>query len=123
MSANWKGHEEISASYWTEVVNNRRDGLTFEIDIKYAWDLFVRQRRRCALSGLPIQFEDTQRPDVPRTASLDRKDSSLNYTRDNVQWVHRDLNWMKNKFPQDYFIKMCCEVADFSRALSGSNTP
>lgn len=67
------------------------------------------QERRCALTDIelvmPERFGDA------RTASLDRIDSSGSYRIGNVQWVHKDVNRMKNDFDQDYFVKMCRLVA------------
>ena len=40
-------------------------------------------------------------------ASLDRIDSSKGYIEGNVQWVHQNINMMKNKFDNQYFIEMC----------------
>jgi peroxiredoxin family protein len=41
------------------------------------------------------------------TASLDRKDSSKGYTKDNIQWIHKDLQKMKMDMPEDKFINWC----------------
>lgn len=40
-----------------------------------------------------------------------RKNSSLGYTTENVQWVHKDINRMKSDFSDNYFIEMCSNVA------------
>lgn len=48
-------------------------------------------------------------------ASLDRIDSNMDYQEENVQWLHKDINMMKQQFDQDYFIQMCCAVADHYR--------
>ena len=45
------------------------------------------------------------------TASLDRKDSSLGYTLDNIQWVHRTVNKIKLDLQQDEFVEWCKRVA------------
>ena len=45
------------------------------------------------------------------TASLDRKNSSLDYTKDNIQWVHKDVNYMKMSLSEKYFIKLCKLIA------------
>ncbi len=50
---------------------------------------------------------DFIRRDSGVSASIDRIDSSKEYTIDNVQLVHKDVNLMKNHFNQDYFINMC----------------
>lgn len=46
------------------------------------------------------------------TASLDRIDSSKPYIIDNIQWVHKDINFMKRTYSHDYFIKLCKLVAN-----------
>ena len=46
------------------------------------------------------------------TASLDRIDSKKGYIKGNLQWVHKDLNIMKNSYPNQYFIEMCKKVAN-----------
>jgi len=109
-----KGHGSLSGEYWSIVKNGANSrNLEFNITIKYAWDLFLKQDKKCALSDLDIEFEpncvhnkkiDNRRK---RTASLDRIDSSKGYVEGNVQWVHKDVNLMKNRFNEDYFIKIC----------------
>jgi hypothetical protein len=78
-----------------------------EITIKQAWELFEAQNRRCSLTGLPLYFGGRN----GTTASLDRIDSSLGYLISNVQWIHKDVNRMKNHFDQDYFIDICKRIA------------
>lgn len=46
------------------------------IDIKFAWELYVKQEKKCALSGLPIVFAISNKKSSETTASLDRIDSS-----------------------------------------------
>lgn len=103
---NWKGFQELSGHHWRHIQIHAKDrNLSFKVSIKYAWELFEKQDRQCALSGLPIEFGRIRYKE--QTASLDRIDSSKGYVRGNVQWIHKDVNWMKTKFPQDYFIKLC----------------
>ena len=80
-------------------------GFAFGVDAEYLWDLFQRQGGLCALSGLALRLG--KRP----TASLDRIDSALGYVSGNVQWVHKDLNRMKQALPQGTFIWWCQQVA------------
>lgn len=42
-----------------------------------------------------------------QTASLDRINSSIGYTIDNVQWVHKKINMMKMDLSQEEFINYC----------------
>ena len=75
--------------------------------MEYAWDLFLKQNRQCALTGLPL----TIAMHGNGNASLDRIDSLLGYEEGNVQWVHKHINLMKNALDENYFIKMCSLVA------------
>ena len=70
--------------------------------------MYIKQDKKCALTGVPISFEKTE---LGYSASIDRIDSKKEYDLDNVQLVHKDVNLMKNRFDQDYFISMCKLVA------------
>lgn len=48
---------------------------------------------------------------VPQTASVDRIDSTKGYTPDNVQWVDKRINFMKQHFSQVEFVELCCLVS------------
>lgn len=103
----WKSYQDIPADFWYNIVNGARQrGIKFYISIEYAWNLFLNQKRKCKLSNLELSFSKEK-----RTASLDRIDSSKDYIENNVQWIHKDINLMKNKFPQKDFIEICKLVA------------
>ena len=109
----WQGIGEISGNWWhahvsREFAQTSRSKVEISIDKEFAWELFVRQERRCALTGLALTIHNR----FPHnTASLDRIDSSKGYLPDNVQWVHKDVNMMKRTYDQDYFIRLCKLVA------------
>lgn len=77
--------------------------------IQDAWDLFLIQNRRCALSGALLEFPANGRE--KGTASLDRIDSGKGYVPGNVQWVHKRVNIMKNVVEQEEFLKWCSRIA------------
>lgn len=110
----WRGYEEISGQVWNQIVRGAdgskgRRAIPFNLTIEQVWDLYEQQGRLCALSGLPIYF--AARFNDSQTASLDRIDSSKGYVIDNVQWVHKDINKMKNSYDQNYFVSLCKAVA------------
>lgn len=112
--ARWTGCGEISGFYWTHLQQGARErSIPFEITIKYAWRLFLRQRRKRALSGREIAFKrfGASRAVFKDTASLDRINSDKGYVKRNVQWLHKDINRLKNNYRQQEFIVMCKEVA------------
>jgi hypothetical protein len=78
--------------------------------MKYLWELYLHQDKKCALTGLYIEMklkDDMAYDGYRQIASLDRIDSKLGYCIGNIQWVHKDVNIMKNKFNQDYFLQIC----------------
>ena len=110
----WKGYQDIPNSWFLRF--KRYSKIEFQLQIQDVWDLFLGQNKKCALSNLPISFENELRrgekySGVSCTASIDRIDSSKGYVKGNVQLVHKDVNIMKNAFNQDYFVQMCKLIA------------
>lgn len=113
----WTGVGDMSGDYWyshivrsASGVKGKRRVLDLFIDKEYAWNLFLKQNRKCALSGIDLKFPSKSK-DKSYTVSLDRIDSSEGYIEGNVQWVHKDVNFMKNKFNNKYFIEICKKIA------------
>lgn len=109
----YKDYKNIHGSYWNSLKKGAdKRNLDFNITIKYAWKLFEKQNRTCALTGVDIHLEINYhiKKDI-QTASLDRIDPTKGYIRGNVQWIHKNLNWMKMDFQQEEFIKICNQVA------------
>lgn len=111
----WKGHKEISSRFFKSIVYNAKArNLTVTLTIQEIWDLFLKQNRQCALSGLPLVFS-ANHGRVQGTASLDRIDSTKGYVKGNVQWVHVTVNNMKWDVPQDQFLSMCRLITKHNR--------
>lgn len=117
----YKGYEELSGTRWSSYqVGAQRRGFEFNITIEYAWELFLKQERRCALSGVPIDF-DMSLDNLRKTghqgglASLDRIDSKQGYIEGNVQWVHKDVNKMKMELPQERFLEMVKQISKYKQ--------
>jgi hypothetical protein len=104
----WRGYKEISGSFFGQIKNgaNKRN-IDFQITIEQIYDLYLLQNKKCALSGVDLFLGNDTRRNSKTNASLDRINSSKIYTIDNVQWVHKDINKMKNNLPEDKFISWC----------------
>lgn len=99
-SSNWQGYEDIGKTEYNAIKNSALSrNLFFDLSIKYLWELYIQQNKRCYLSGLQIGFYGCKK----RTASLDRLNSKLGYTIDNCKWVHKDVNMIKQEYDLDYF--------------------
>jgi hypothetical protein len=84
--------------------------ITIE-DLKNQWEL---QNGICEFTGLKLTLSSyTKISKNPiYTASLDRIDSSKGYTCDNIRWVSRAINWMKNDMPDDMVWELCKIISD-----------
>jgi len=106
------GYKDIPGSWFRRYLN-RSNRFEFNITIEEIYDLWIKQNKKCALSGIDIGFENTNQNTygLVCTASLDRIDSKKGYILDNIQLVHKDINMMKKEYNQDYFINLCKLVA------------
>lgn len=108
----YKGIGELGSTFFSAIRRGaEKRGLEFNISKQFAWDLIVKQEFRCALSGIPITLTRKTHNSSPAyslfNASIDRIDSTKGYTESNVQWVHKDINMMKQSYSQEYFIELC----------------
>ena len=109
----WTGIEEISGTFLYRIKRNAEvRGLNYNLSPEFLWNLYLKQQRKCALTGLPITFsKDTTKTG---SASLDRIDNDKGYENNNVQWVHKDINKMRMEFTIKYFIQMCKLVTKYN---------
>lgn len=127
---NFRGTGNLTRDYWRTMLDgtdrgpfhSRRPAVPCTITIQMAWDRFLGQRGRCALTGLELDFAHTtgrtkilpggcrKAVYVRGSASLDRIDSSRGYIPGNVQWVHKDVNLMKWELSEDEFKRWCALV-------------
>ncbi len=101
---NWLGYGNISGHNWSVISRGAKArGIGFYISIEFAWSLFIQQRGRCTITGLPLKLHHN------RTASVDRIDRLLPYTEDNIRWVHKDINRCLRKERNDTTMYKWCE--------------
>lgn len=98
--------KDVSGGFFGRMVNGaKKRNLEVSISPEDIYNLFVKQDRKCALSGIDLTLGIIV--NKSSTASIDRIDSSKGYIIGNIQIVHKDINKMKMDFNQDYFINMC----------------
>jgi hypothetical protein len=110
----WTGVGEMPGKFWN-VLTFRAKNRNLELNItkEYLWKLFLKQNRKCALTGEPLKFCSGW-SSHNGTASVDRIDSNKGYIKGNVQWVHQDVNFMKQDFSMDYFLELCRKVCRYT---------
>lgn len=105
---------DISGLAWRHIVGSAKSrNIKVNITQREAWELFKRQNGKCALTGQDLCFKLYDRKEHGKdiysegTASLDRIDSTQGYSIENCQWVHKDVNWLKNRFSQERLFQLC----------------
>jgi hypothetical protein len=126
-NAKWKGYKEVPGSFINRITSrSKKSNREVKINAEDIYDLWIKQDKKCSLSGLPIDFTNTNPGSINRkeskydlicTASPDRIDSNKGYTKDNVQLVHKDVNMIKKEYDQDYFLKLCQLITENSKYL------
>jgi len=100
----WTGYGLISGKRFYRIKKGAEQrNIPFELDIQTLNERLKQNGFTCSLSGVELNKE---------TWSLDRIDSQKGYTLDNIQYVHKDINRMKNKYSENYFIEMCKKVSE-----------
>ena len=81
---------------------------TQRVTSEFLSQLIAKQEYRCALSGVTL---------TPDTAALDHVipySEGGKHTRDNVQWVHEEVNRMKGQMSTREFKEWCRRVAGWT---------
>ena len=106
------GYKELSGTHYFHIKNGAtKRNISFEVSAEYLYKLWVQQDCTCALTGLPIYLTNKIKNNNPDwssiTASVDRKDSSKGYTEENVWWVHKEVNRLKNNYSIQELVYWC----------------
>ena len=109
---NRTGYKSLGGTFWYTIKAGAEiRGIPFLITAEQAYNLYINQDKKCALTGVDILLVENYRDDyLLNTASLDRIDSNKGYTIDNIQWVHKIINIMKNKLSMEEFREWCQKV-------------
>lgn len=114
-TSKFKSVGDLTGAKWRVIARGAKSrNLEFTITQEYAWELFIKQSRRCALTGvllyMPSRYSINKHNKNSTScvkASLDRIDSSLGYIPGNVQWVSWNQNKMKQNLSEDVFLREC----------------
>jgi len=101
----------------------RAKELNIELTIEDIHELYNKQKGLCAISGLKMThetyaFKDKEHIINRLNISIDRINSSLGYTKDNVQLLAAIVNRMKTDLPDSEFIKICSIITDNNNKMT-----
>lgn len=115
-SSRWTGSKFFTGAFISNIkVAAKKRNLEYSLTNKYLDYLFLKQDKKCFLTGLPLFTRDCNKKINKQplyVASLDRINNSIGYIEGNVQFVHKHINIMKREHSQEYFIEMCKLVAN-----------
>jgi hypothetical protein len=88
--------------------NNKRNNLPFNITADYLYNLFKKQDKKCAISGLKMNI--TKRD--PYMLSIDKIIPSKGYVEGNVQWTCWAVNRAKGDMSLDELLTICKAIVE-----------
>lgn len=91
--------------------NAEKRNIKFYISIYDIENQYEKQNKTCALSGEELFFNQRI---TKGNASVDRIDSNKDYTINNIQIVHKDINSAKFTKSNIDFITLCKKVAKYN---------
>lgn len=91
----------------------KRRSIPVEITKDDMLEQFNKQNQLCALTGIKLEIYLERDLYTSTTASLDRIDNTKGYLKDNIQWVHKKINALKNDFEQSEFLNWCKLITDY----------
>lgn len=102
----------LTDTFWGKIRDGaKKRNLDFNLTKEEAYALFLAQNGKCKFTGLELTFNSST-VKTDGTASLDRINSKLGYSIDNIQWVHKKINQIKMDLPDNEFVFLCHLIAE-----------
>jgi len=95
---------------------NKNKNCQVNITLKYLKDLWNSQDGKCIYTGIDLFHRDlpiNKNKKLVEIASLDRINSHMGYTENNVQFVNIMANWAKKDLSHDEMVIFCKSIALF----------
>lgn len=109
-------HSDIPSRYIHSIIRSAKNrNIEYSVSLDYLWEAFRKQDRKCAISGVYIDFPKVGQKQTEQTASIDRIDSDLGYIEGNIWWVHKKINTMKWDLKLKEFLEICKIVSENNR--------
>lgn len=107
---------EIKGWFIGKIARNAKSrSMEFTVTAEYLYKILQKQNGICPYSGELLTFANSEKERKYQTASLDRIDSSLGYVENNVQWVHKRVNSMKNDMSENEFIEFVVKIFNHTK--------
>lgn len=112
----YKGlHEVWLSNIKSNLVRGHRI-IKCDLTLDDLYNQLIKQNSRCAYSG--IELDVLNKYKLESNASVDRIDSTKDYTKDNIQWVYKPINIMKNGLSSEDFISLCDKISEYQKQIN-----
>lgn len=93
----------------------RRVNVESDLTVEDLLEIWNKQNGICIYTGIELILNRSSKicKDQNNVASVDRIDSSIGYTKDNIQFISRTANLAKNTMSHEQMIEFCEMVRDF----------
>jgi hypothetical protein len=99
-----KGFELISGDMWSQIRRKaEKKDILFNLRIEEAWEVYVEQNNKCAISSLDIGLFGYPYDKDKTTATLTLINPDGDYDKSNIIWVHKDIAKMKGNLHLNEF--------------------
>lgn len=110
---NFSGFKEIPLSFFNSIIlNAKRRNIKFDITIEYLYELYIKQNKKCYFTDIELILNKDS-----CNASVDRINSNIGYELDNIIWIYKPINNMKNDISIERFIEICCLISENKRLI------
>lgn len=114
----YTGGKYITGEQFSYIKSNAKNrNIKFEITIQDIEEVYDKQNKKCALSGIDLIFNSRfingnqnkigYQKIIKGNASVDRIDSKKHYTKDNIQIIDKKINFMKHVLSLEEFLNTC----------------
>jgi len=105
-SNKWLGETLIPLTYINSVKRRaKQKNREYSLTEKYLYNLLIEQNFKCKLSGIELSIDLSN-----FTASIDRIDSNIGYIEGNIQWLHKDVNYIKYSLSEKELFYICQKI-------------
>lgn len=101
-SAKWQEDNFFQYRFLQAKVRAKRKNISLEIDADFLKELWNKQEGKCFFSNIKMKKDGTGN----YTGSLDRINSNMGYTKENVVFVLSIVNSMKNSLSENEFFNL-----------------
>jgi hypothetical protein len=113
-----KGYGHIPHDFWTRYrIGAEKRKIPYNISIEEIDEIFIKQNGRCVLSNKLLQF-NTFDKSGDGNISLDRKDSTIEYRKDNCQLVTKRINVAKNDMGNQEILEIANEISEYNNSTT-----